>query len=153
MCAQRAEMMLLTKYHCSSFSILSMNMTNGSIDLRMHLGISSYMIPLTCASPRNVDAHSFAADIQDESSSNLHFLILVIFKLQPIYVFLRSLHLRSVERGGFWITSQYLFSNGKIWEWSFRPRDCYQCCSCRLVNLTWSTIFVWFRVLDLVSSL
>ena len=34
-----------------------------SIDLHMQLGISSYMIPLTCASPRNVDAHSFATDI------------------------------------------------------------------------------------------
>lgn len=117
----------------------------------MQLGITNDIISILPAS--HVDAPSPAADIQDVSPSNLHFLVLVILKFQSIHIFLCSFHLRSVKCSRFWIPSEHLLSNRKIGQRGIGPWDCYQCCGCCLVDLTWSTILVWFRVLDLVSGL
>ena len=91
--------------------------------------------------------------IQDVSSSNLHFLILVILKFQSVQILLGSFNLCSIECRRFRVPSEYLLSNREVWKRNIRPGDRDQCCSCCLVNLTWSPIFVRFRVLDFVSNL
>lgn len=119
----------------------------------MQLGITNDMISFLPASHVLLDAASLAGDIEDESSSNLHFLVLIILKLQSIHIFLRSFHFRSVECSRFWIPSEHLLSYRKIGQRGIGPRDSYQCCGCCFVDLTWSTVLIWFRVLDLVSGL
>ena len=119
----------------------------------MQLGISDDIISFPLACGRPLDAALFAADIEDISPSNLHFLVLVILKLQPVNIFLRSFHLGSVECGCFGISSEHLLSDGKIGQRSIGPRDCDQRGGRRLVDLTRSTIFIRFRVLNLVSDL
>ena len=137
-----------------SISCLNVNIINTrQIDPSMQLGISDDIISFLLACGRPVDAALFAADIEDISPSHLHFLVLVILKLQPVHIFLRSFHLGSVECSGLGISSEHLLSDGKIGQRSIGPRDCYQRCGVCLVDLTRSTILIRFRVLDLVSDL
>ena len=113
------------------------------------MGISKRIISFLPRIPKGQS--SFAANVKDESSPDLHFLVRIVFKSQSINVLLQSRNLGSIESSRLGIPGKNVLPDGKVGQYSVRARYCDQCLGKRLIYLARCTILIWLRVLNLVS--